>query len=61
MRFEFIQDKPNFTTEYLEITLDQTLEFNDNLDNTGKEMRSRINLIQIIPGRDWGANYCMLN
>lgn len=60
-KFEGIQDKHIFTPKYLEVTSDQTLTFNNNLDKTGKKIRSRINLIQIMSRTDWGVDNNVLN
>ena len=46
----------NFKPKYLGITLDRSLTFKSHIDTLSMKLRTRLNVIRVLAGTDWGAS-----
>ena len=45
----------NFKPKYLGIILDRSLTFKSHIDTLSMKLRTRLNVIRVLAGTDWGA------
>lgn len=46
----------NFKPKYLGVVLDRSLTFKNHLEQLSQKLRTRVNLIQMLAGSEWGAS-----